>query len=176
MGKNALNPQQERFVQEYLKALNATQAAKVAGYSDKTAHVQGSKLLKHPKVREAVAAAQRERAERTAITADAVLEELWRIARSDITKALDGKGNLLPVSEMPPEAKAAIASLDTDELFEGKGDERTQVGLSRKVRNWDKVKALELVGKHLGMWKDKVEVSGEGGQALSISIDLGAGK
>lgn len=174
MGK--ADAKKARFVAEYLVDLNGTRAAIAAGFAPKSAAVTASKLLKLPKVKAALESAMKERAERVAITADAVLQELWRIARSDLAKAFDGKGNLLPIHDMPPEARAAIASLDTEELFEGQGDERQLKGLSRRARQWDKVKALELVGKHLGMFRDKIEVSGEGGKALSIHIDLGAGK
>ena len=162
----------KRFAEEYLVDLNATQAAIRAGYAPGSAGVTGSKLLKSANVKSIVDAAMKERGERTSITADAVLQELWRIARSDITKALDGRGCLLPIGEMPPEAKAAIASLDTEEVFEGQGEERVQVGVSRKLRNWDKTKALELVGKHLGMWRDKVEVSGKDGEALTVEVHV----
>lgn len=166
----------KKFAEEYLKDLNATQAAIRAGYAADSAGVTGSKLLKSAKVKSIVDAGMQERSERTAITADRVLQELWRIATSDLAKAFDEAGSLLPVHKMPPEARAALAAIETDELFEGQGEERQLSGLSRKVKHWDKVKALELVGKHLGMWKDKVELSGKDGQVLSIGIDLGAGK
>lgn len=166
----------KKFVQEYMKDLNATQAAIRAGYAAASAGVAGARLLKSASVKTLVEKAMKERGERMQITADAVLERLWQIANSDLAKAFDSKGNLLPIHEMPQEARAAIASLDTEELFEGQGEERQVKGLSRRAKQWDKVKALELVGKHLGMWKDKVEVSGKDGQGLSFHIDLGAGK
>lgn len=176
MSRSELLDKQKRFVREFLIDRNATQAAIRAGYSAHSAAVCGSKMLKVPKIRAAIESAEAERSKRTEITADRVLQELWRIATSDIAKAFDEKGSLLPVHLMPPEARAALAGVETEELFEGQGEERVQTGLSRKVKHWDKVKALELAGKHLGMWRDKVEVSGENGKALAIHIDLGAGK
>lgn len=159
-----------KFVTEYLVDLNATQAAIRAGYAKDSAGVAGSRLLKSAKVKAAVDAAISERAKRTEITADRVLQELWRIATSDIAKAFDGSGNLLPVHQMAPEARAALAGVETEELLDGQGEERKAVGQSRKVKHWDKVKALELVGKHLGMWKDKVEVSGEAGGPMVVEV------
>lgn len=160
----------KKFAEEYLKDLNATQAAIRAGYAAGSAGVTGSKLLKSAKVKAIVDAGMKGRSDRTAITADGVLEELWRIAKSDLAKAFDEGGNLLPVHKMPSEARAALAGIETEELFEGQGDERQISGLSRKVKHWDKVKALELVGKHLGMWRDKVEVSGKDGEALVVEV------
>lgn len=160
----------DKFVQEYLVDLNATQAAIRAGYAAASAGVAGSRLLKSAKVKAAVAAGMKERSERTEITADRVLQELWRIATSDIAKAFDESGTLLPVHKMPPEARAALAGVETEEVFEGQGAERVQTGVSRKVKHWDKVKALELAGKHLGMWRDKVEVSGPEGGALTVEL------
>lgn len=168
MGKESAKA--AKFVAEYLVDLNATQAAIRAGYAPGSAAVTGCKLLRTAKVKSAVAAAMAERQRRTAITQDAVLEELWRVAKSDLAKAFDKDGCLLPIHEMPEEARAALAGLETEELFEGKGEERVQTGQSRKVKHWDKVKALELVGKHLGMFKEKVEMSGEGGGPLVVEV------
>jgi phage terminase small subunit len=165
-----------KFVQEYLVDLNATQAAIRAGYAAGTAGVSGHRLLKSAKIRAQIDAAIAERQRRTEITADKVLQEIYRVATSDIAKAFGADGKLLSVHEMPPEARAALAGIETEELFEKDGDERVLSGLSRKVRHWDKVKALELLGKHLGLFRDKLEVSGKDGEALSIHIDLGAGK
>jgi phage terminase small subunit len=159
-----------KFVQEYLVDLNATQAAIRAGYAPVGAAVTGSRLLRNPKIRAQLDSAIAERSKRTEITADAVLQELWRVGKSDIAKAFSADGKLLPVHEMPPEARAAIAGIDTEEMFEKDGDERVLAGLSRKVRHWDKVKALELVGKHLGMFREKIEVSGKDGDALVVEV------
>src|SRR3954469_25417892 len=99
MAKNALTPKQERFVREYLTDLNATRAAKAAGYGPRGAHVTGSRLLKDPKVRAALEAAEGARSERTQITADNVLRQLWNVATSDVAKAFDADGRLLPIQQ-----------------------------------------------------------------------------
>ena len=159
-----LTPNQERFVQEYLLDLNGTQAAIRAGYAEGSASVTASRLLANAKVAEAIAEHQQERAKRTAVTADRVVNELAKLAFVDLSKAYDANGALLAPGEMPDEVKAALAGVD----YAKTGD--------RIARFAAKERALELLGKHLGLFRDKVEHSGPDGQALSISIDLGAGK
>lgn len=81
--EQALEPRQQRFVEEYLIDLNATQAAIRAGYSERTANEQGARLLANVSVRSAISEAQKERSERTGITADLALKEVWSIATAD---------------------------------------------------------------------------------------------
>lgn len=164
-----LTPKQERFVQEYLVDLNGKQAAIRAGYSERSAESQASALLRVPKVAEALARAKQARAERVNASADDVLRELTRIALFDPAKCFGPDGKLLPITEMPQEARAVVAGLDIEE-----GADAGSV--LRKLKSWDKVRALELLGKHLGLLKDKVELAGDGGGPLSVHIDLGAGK
>jgi len=87
-----------------------------------------------------------------------VLRELWRIAHVDLSKAYDKAGNLLPLQEMPEDVRRAIAGLESFEIFTGQGENRTKEGDLRKLKIWDKVRALELVGKHLGMFTDRLKV------------------
>jgi phage terminase small subunit len=93
------------------------------------------------------------------VKADDVLRELIRLAQADPARAFDEKGNLLPIHEMPPEARAAIAGFDLEELWDGRGPKRKQVGRVRKVRFWDKPRALELLAKHLGLLTERLQVS-----------------
>ncbi|MFB1482259.1 terminase small subunit [Corallococcus sp. RDP092CA] len=149
----ALTAKQERFVQEYLLDLNATRAARAAGYSERTAESQGSRMLRNVKVLEAVAAAQTARAERVEVKADDVLRELLLIARTDIGDAFSPTGALLPLKEMPAHLRRAISSIEVEQLtVEGEA-----IGTVAKVKLWDKPKSLELLGKHLRLFVDKVE-------------------
>ncbi len=160
----ALTPRQERFVAEYLVDLNATQAAIRAGYSEATAHAQGSRLLKNAEVAEAIREAQAARSARVEVRADEILLELKRIALADLGEAFDDNGNLKPMKDIPPDVRRAMAGVDVIEL---PGSEDGEAGgLVKKVKFWDKTKALELLGKHLKLYTDKVEVSG----ALSIQV------
>lgn len=156
----SLGPKQQRFVEEYLKDLNATQAAERAGYSLKTAASQGSRLLKNVEIAAELAQRQKARTDAADFDATTVLKELVRIATSDIGEAFDGDGNLRKLKDIPPNVRRAISGVEVDELFEGRGEERASIGLVRKVKLWDKVKALELLGKNLKLFVDKIEHSG----------------
>ncbi|RKH93631.1 terminase small subunit [Corallococcus sp. AB038B] len=151
----ALTANQERFVQEYLVDLNGKQAAIRAGYSERSAEVTASKLLSNPKVRAAVDAAKAARAERVEVKADDVLRELLLIARTDIGDAFSPTGALLPLKEMPAHLRRAISSIEVEQLtVDGEA-----IGTVAKVKLWDKPKSLELLGKHLRLFVDKVETT-----------------
>ncbi len=156
-----LTPNQDRFVQEYLLDLNATQAAIRAGYSEKSAASQGERLLRNAEIKTAIDEALSKRAQRVEVKADDILRELMRIALADISQAYGDDGQLLKIKEMPEEIRRAIAGIETEELFEGFGEDRTRVGDTVKVKFWNKPQALELLGKHLKLFTDKVEHSGE---------------
>ncbi len=143
-----LTARQQAFVREYLVDLNATQAAVRAGYSPKTAEVQGSRLLRFVQVAAAIDEALKARAARVEASADDVLRELTRLALVDVGEAFDAEGRLLPLASMPAEVRRAIVSMETGAL-----------GVV-KVRFADKVKSLELLGKHHKLFVDKVEHSG----------------
>ena len=99
-----MTPKQQRFVEEYLVDLNATQAAVRAGYSEKTAEQQGCRLLRNTQVAAAVQQAQQARSERTETTADDVLRELGALAFSDMAHYIrfdEGGDILLDFSQMP---------------------------------------------------------------------------
>lgn len=148
-----LSPKQQRFVAEYLKDSNATQAAIRAGYSRKTAKSQGARLLTNVDIAQAVT----KRVEQVGITADVVLGELLRIARADIGQAYGKDGRLLALKDMPEDVRRAISGIDVEEIFEGYGDERKPVGNLVKLRFWDKPRTLELLGKHLKLFTEKFE-------------------
>lgn len=165
---------QKRFCNEYLIDLNATRAYKVA-YSrckkDETANVNGSKLLRNAKVQEYIAEKQKEIEKRTEVTQDKVIKELASIAfskasdyaslkRMERTVPIYKKGVIVdykkeeymgieftPTNELSEEQKKALA-----------GIKEGRFGI--QVDSCDKVKALELLGKHLGMFKEKVIIDG----------------
>lgn len=156
----ALPHRQARFVEEYLVDLNATRAAIRAGYSARSAAVTAAKLLKQKRVAAAVADGCRRRAERLEVKQDEVLLELLRIARSDIGELVDEEGQLLPLRDMHPDSRRAIASIEVEEFFGGDGEDGAKSGCLKKVKLWNKGEALQLLGKHLKLFTDKVELSG----------------
>ena len=153
-----ITPKKQRFVDEYLVDLNATQAAIRAGYSAKTAHSQGPRLLDDVDVKELIADAMAKRAEATKITAERVLQELGRVAFFDPRRLLNADGSPRQINELDDDTAAVLAGMDISEEYEGSGDERRFVGYTKKVKLADKVGALNLAMRHLGMLTDKLEV------------------
>jgi phage terminase small subunit len=170
-----LTEKQARFVEEYLKDLNATQAAIRAGYSEKNADRIGAQLLGKTWVAEAVAARVAERSARTEIDADYVLKKMVEIAEMDVLDIMTDDMSIKPVSQWPKVWRQYLSGFDLAEMFEGRGYEREMVGILKKIKWPDKVKNLELLGRHLGMFKDKVEVTGKDGgpiQSETVSFYL----
>ncbi len=151
---------QQKFAEEYLIDLNATEAAKRAGYSSKTAESQGCRLLTNVKVQSEIERLRKNQSERTNITADTVLQELLRIARTDIEGAFTEDMTLKPLHKIPEDIRRAIAGVEIFEEFQGKGKDREFIGYTKKVKFWEKTKALELLGKHLKLFTDNINVSG----------------
>lgn len=150
-----LTAKQKRFIEEYLIDLNATQAAIRAGYSPDTAYSIGSENLKKPEIRARVDKAMAERSKRTGINAERVIIELARIGLLNPDNVVKFRSATVK-QEATEDDLAAIASVKVKTIPTEDGDI-----IEREVRFHDKIKALELVGKHLGMFRDKVEISGE---------------
>jgi phage terminase small subunit len=151
--KQKLTPKQEAFVREYLIDLNATQAAVRAGYSPKWADRQAHLLIeKNRVIADAIQAALKKHNEKLDITADMVLRELARVAFSDARRLYNDDGSLKTPNELDDDTAAALAGIDTFEEFAGRGEIRQIIGYTKKIHRWDKVKSLELLGKHLGLF------------------------
>jgi phage terminase small subunit len=148
----------QKFINGCIQGKTGTKAAVDAGFSKRTAHVQASRLLRNAKVRAAVDEGLEKARQKATITAAEVILELKRIALTDISMAFNEDGSLKPLHKMPEDVRRAIAGVDVDELFEGQGRDRERVGETKKIRFWDKNRALELLGKHLKLYTDRVEV------------------
>lgn len=171
----ALTPKQKIFANEYLIDLNATRAYKAAYTNCKTddaAAAAGARLLRNVKVAEYIQERMKDREKRTEITQDWVLQELYKIAKANGTDfaqivrepvihnnsyVMDpDTGQLrtvdvvrmIPTADLPDDKRAAVASI-----------KESKFGIS--VESYDRLKALELIGRHLGMFKDKMELSGQ---------------
>ncbi|MCE8034604.1 terminase small subunit [Billgrantia tianxiuensis] len=159
-----LTPKQSRFVDEYLVDQNATKAAERAGYSAKTAYSQGQRLLKNVEIRRRVDDGLLKQQERTQITSDDVLQQLGRLGFSDIRKLFTPAGQLRSVADLPDDIAAAIASIEVvTKTIPGMGDEEPEVEYIHKIKLTDKVKPLELIGKHMKMFTERHEHSAPGG-------------
>lgn len=151
MGK--LTPKQQIFVEEYLVDLNATQAAIRAGYSPKTANEQGNRLLANVSVRTCIDKEMAQRSKRTGISQDRVIREIARLAFVNPDNVINLNSATVK-KDASEEDLAAIQSIKVKISSSENGEM-----VEREVRLNDKLKALELLGKHLGMFKDKLEVS-----------------
>lgn len=150
-----LTDMQERFCEEYLIDLNATKAAERAGYAENSASVQGCQLLQKEHVQIRISVLKEERSNRTEITADRVLRELYLIGTSDIGECFNEKGELKLLSDIPENTRRAIAAIEIEELFDEKhGSDRSQIGWTKKLKFWDKNSALEKLCKHLKVYAD----------------------
>ena len=146
----ALTPKKRMFAKEYLVDLNATQSAIRAGYSKKTSHSQGERLLRDVDVQALVHGAMKRRSERVEVTSERVLAEIAKVAFSDVRKIFDESGALIRISDLDDEAAACIAGCEIVTVNRGEGE----VEYVAKVKMADKLKALELAGKHLGLFRD----------------------
>ena len=142
------------FVEAYMaNGGNATQAAIAAGFSEASAGQRGYELLNEPAVAETLAARRKALQEAHGLTTERVLLELRRLALVDPRKLFGEDGNPLLPHELDDDTAAALAGVDVEELFEGRGDERVQIGNVRKFKLWDKGAALERAMKHLGLFE-----------------------
>ena len=145
-----MTQKQKRFIEEYLIDLNATQAAIRAGYSPDTAQQTGSENLSKPVIRAQIDRAMAERSKRTGVNAERVVQELAKIAFVNATEVIDPKTATVKEDALP-EDTAAIQSVKVKTFGED--------GLERDIKMADKIKALELLGKHLGMFQNNVNVT-----------------
>ena len=162
----ALTARQARFVEEYLVDLNASQAAIRAGYSHRTADQQGYQLLQRPDVSAEISQAQASRSQRTQVTTDTVLQHLDEARTADLSDLYDDDGNLKPIKDWPLIwRQGLVAGVEVEELFEGRGEDREHIGRLRKVKLADRIKVIELVGKHVGVqaFRDRLEHTGPNG-------------
>ncbi|MEA5016130.1 MAG: terminase small subunit [Candidatus Limiplasma sp.] len=156
------NPKHEQFCQEYLLDLNRTQAYIRSGYSPKNAESAAARLYANVKVRARVDELLAARSVRTGVTQDRVVRELARIAFLDPTKLAD-MGKATVQEDATEDDRAAIAAIKVKS-----GEDFTE----REVKFADKLKALELLGKHLNMFTDTLQLTGE---VPRIVDDIGGG-
>ena len=156
-----MTPKQKLFAEEYLKDLNATQSAIRAGYSKKTAYAIGQENLKKPEIQKEIQKLMDKRSKINEITADNVLKELASIAFADSTDYAKIKHKTV-VNDVTGEKEevAYVEFTDTDDLSEEQKKAISAIKYTRNgiaVETHNKLKALELLGKHLGMFDEQQE-------------------
>lgn len=156
-----LTAKQQRFVEEYLIDLNGSAAYLRSGYRSKNPDVDAQRLLVNPSIRVRIDIALAERSKRTGVNADIVIQELARIALVNPIDVIDQDTGEIKASSI--DDAAAIASVRVKVTPTKNGD-----SVEREVRMADKLKALELLGKHLGMFVDRKEITGKDGGPIQL--------
>lgn len=153
--KRAAADRKVAFAHAYIvNGKNGTQAAVTAGYKPgRAAQKAAQRLSQDVVVQELIAKATKEAAEKSGLSVDRTLQEVARLAYADPRKLYDDKGNLKPVHELDADAAATVASVEVDELFEGRGEDREMVGLTKKIKQWDKRAALDMAMKYHGLYE-----------------------
>lgn len=163
MAKAKLTPKMQKFVSEYLVDLNATKAVLRAGYkmTEKAAATQGNRLLRKAEIQEALRNAREAQERRTEITADRVLQELAHVAFANTTDFVKLSGGRVFLTDTDDLSRDQTAALST--IKEGRD--------GVEVRLHDKIRALELLGKHLGIF-EKPEEQDAGGVKVSLAPEM----
>lgn len=159
-----MTSKQERFVEEYLVDLNATQAAIRAGYSPATAGAIGAENLHKPQIRARIDTAMAELSKRTGVNQERVIRELAKVAFVNPTQVIDFESAKL-LDTATADDTAAIASVKVKTIPTAEG-----LGVEREIRVADKLKALELLGKHFGMFTDNINLHGDMGVQIIDDI------
>lgn len=165
-----LTPKQQRFVDEYIVDLNGTQAAIRAGYSAKTAEHQASRMLGYAQVSTAIAAAKVARSEKTGIDAEWVLRRLAGEATADLADLYDDHGNLKSVHDWPMVWRTGlVVGMETVTERSGSGED-VEYSTVRKLKLQDRIKQVELIGKHVDVraFRDQVGVSAPDGGPVQV--------
>ncbi len=151
-----LTAKQETFCLEYLKDLNATQSAIRAGYSEKTAQRIGSENLSKPLVAERIQALKAERSAEAKLDALYVLNRLYEIDRLDVIDILDASGNMKAIRDWPKSWRTSISGLDVQDMMQG-----DTMSIIKKIKWPDKLRNIELLGKHVDIKAFEGEAKGE---------------
>lgn len=149
-----LEPQQELFCRCYVKHFNGMKAAVEAGYAKSGSHTQSNRLLKNVNVQKRIRQLLSARLKRHDLSGDQILAEIKRVAYFDPRLLYDENNVMLPVNKWPTEVAMCIQAIETSEIRNPDG---FIVGYTQKVKFWDKLKALEMLGKNKHLFSETVE-------------------
>lgn len=169
-----MTPKQAIFYGEYIKDGNATRAARVAGAPQSSAHVEGARMLRNAKVSAAVAAWKARQIGRLEITAERVIDELYKLATYDSGNLYDQEGNRIPVHLLDDVTRAAVCDVEDETTEATKLEARTgatpemlrTVKRKQRIRMAEKGANLERLGKYFKLFGDS---------ALSATVIPGSG-
>ncbi|EKY7631074.1 terminase small subunit [Salmonella enterica] len=157
-----LTAMQEAYAQEYTKCPeNQTQAAINAGFSPNTAAVKASVMMRDERIQKRIAELMEERNKRLRVSADYVLMRLVEIDQMDVIDILNDDGSLKPIREWPKIWRTTLSGFDLSSTIMNMNEDAIETIL-KKIKWPDKVKNLELIGKHVDVnaFKERLEVSG----------------
>ena len=178
--KKKLTPRQQKFADYYIELGNATEAYKRAGYkaSGNSAEAAAARMLRNVKVKSYIDKRQKDLAQKTGITQERVVEELARIGFAKLTNFVEYRTEKTIVGRDEETGEPIIGYdvlTDVKDSKEVDGSVISEISRGRdgtfKFKLHDKVKALDMIARHLGMYKDKVEHSGEVG--IQVAVDYG---
>lgn len=150
-----LTVKQKKFAKLYAATGNGAKSARAAGYSKHSDDEIAFENLRKPQVKKAIHEALEESLAKAQLKSDHVIEQLRRIAFSDIANAYNDDGSLKHPKDMDEETRAAVQGIEIDEIKVGR--ERIKIGETKKLKMLDRTKAAELLGKSFGIFKDVVE-------------------
>ncbi len=146
-----LSDKERLFCYEYVRDLNKNKAAIRAGFSKKSAACQATQIYKKLQAQKLIQELQSRKIHKLEISAERTLQEVARLAYVDIRKAFDENGNLKNIQDIDDDTAAALAGIENEELFEGRGEDREHIGTLKKIKIHDKKGVLELLMKHLDL-------------------------
>lgn len=159
-----LTAMQEAYCQSYIKyPENQSQAAIDAGFSPNTAAVKASVMMRDERIQKRIAELMEERNKRLRVSADYVLLRLMEIDQMDVLDILNDDGSLKPISQWPKVWRTSISAVDINRIRMAMNDDEEDIESTLQKIKWpDKVKNLELIGKHVDVmaFKERLEVSG----------------
>lgn len=170
MPKPVGNEKQYRFADEYLTDFNGKQAAIRAGYSPKAAARTAFEILRKPHIMAYLSEKKKEMASKLNFSKERTLLELGRLAFSDIRKLFGENGGLINTQDIDDDTAPAVSSIEIEETYEGIGESRVWTGYAKKVKMWDKPRALQMLGQHYGL----LEADDPNTLRLNISIKKSA--
>lgn len=152
----------EKFCLEYVKSNNARESCIKAGWSKGSATNVSVYMMKNPHILARLAVLKAEAAERNKVTLDDIIGELKKVAFADIRNLFDGDDGMVKVKDIDDNNAGAIISIEIDELNAGRGDDKIKIGVTKKIRKGDKVRALEVMARLLGF---------DANQSLNVNLN-----
>lgn len=168
-----LTLKQERFAQKFVELGNASEAYRqvydASAMKPETINRSAKALIDDHKIATRIKELQALALKRHQVTIDRVVAEYAKLAFLDIRKAFGDDGDLKPIQEIDDDTAAAIAGIESEEVFEGAGRDRERVGTLKKIKLADKKGALDSLAKYLAMFVDRTEITGKDGGPVELT-------